>query len=86
VHFAIYSLVEFNIGNSLDAEKAGKLTTIHRFCRAEEDNKQKLLKLFELIFSFFQVLHILWLLVLHDQQEITVYYVNVLLILRFTSH
>jgi len=35
---------------------AQKLMEIYQFSRAEEDNQQNLLKLFELLLTFFQVL------------------------------
>jgi len=62
--FSELSLVWTNIRNSLDIEKAEKFIQIFRFYRAEEDNQQNLIKLLELFFSFFQVLHISLLFVL----------------------
>ena len=53
--FWAYYLVWFNIRNSLYAERAQKLIKMYRFPRAEEDNQQNLLKLFELLLAFFQV-------------------------------
>jgi len=59
--FSIYGLIWSNIRNSLDAEKAERLNKIYRFYRAEEDNQYNSLKLFELLFSHFEVPEI-WLL------------------------
>ena len=54
--FSVYRLVWPNIRKSFYAEMAEKLIKIYRFYRAEEDNQQNLLILFELFLTFFQVL------------------------------
>jgi len=57
----------------------------YRIYRSEEDKQYNLLKLFELLFSFFQVLQISLLFVLFHSKKIAVNCTSALLILPFTS-
>jgi len=49
---------------------SGKFVKMYRFARAEEDNQWNLLKLFELFFSFIQVLQISLLFVLFHYKSV----------------
>ena len=79
--FSIYGLVCSNIRISLDAEKAEKSVKICRFYRAEEDNQQKLLKMFELFLSFFKSIKFRCYSFCFIKKQFTVKCTSVLLIL-----